>query len=1078
MLRRHSTKSKSDIHRRKSTTSIRSVPLDHFNVAVAQRDAKLAAVQAYSRGEGRRSADKAVFPPRQPGSLDHSKGEGSPRQQQQISRDDSRTSEHELGRRQSVRFVGPDTSRQTRASRISMQNTGPDPGDTVPFRSTCRSESLQNVGSLRRSTLRDTQSIDLPKRNSSCGKTLVTAPKPALKQVHLHALALDHQQYTPEDDIVSMLPSYRRVRKTRSMFTTRSSVRNGGDNTPDAPLSSTASTAKVNSGVFSNPWPRISFLCRKENDPRPSTPNLKAPNSMSFLRHRLADTSTAAPDQDPPFDSSPILPNPPTQEQQSIRSRILPKTSMFFGANGSKIGHNARKSLRQSSSSAAIPASGTTASLSMSMHGSMRIKARKVSSSIKSRFKSLFVSKSEDDPRMPAQQIEAQRTHVSNFFDNRQFGANESETGAFHERSSLSRVSARLPSLHAVPSSERLRSRRGSIDSLESESRGASDEKSRVTSWASTEVNTVIAHGSQDSSEDWGKQRLSVITEHGLHAPSPSLARTKLSLQTITSQEELAAACIMERLPPGATVDSQRVYSALMKRVNETQQHFADILEHQRKSSDNSDPFRTLSPPTSDDSRDSGGPNAFSHAHPPTDAIQETSRSSSDAASGSYRLGGEVYRSLSPPVQLTTKGAGVPVSKPITDRSSAFFGSPTSHLFRTRSPWRRSLQEAIQKDGDSFQDVDFAAATSATEVTDKKAYSESNYSEDTQIQKSGLKHEFPFAGLGHGGSQHQDVHLFSRPATHRPTGERFASTASSIDWKTRLSLDMERMEHSPPSPTRVTGSPFQVEYVVPTMPRAFGHGHVREEAQIGSCEEDEHSTSPVVRLPTHQTTPLGAIEPNVIKLTPQQRSVIQTTPPAATLLQENTMPTSRTSVCFEDVEGSFVVPKDAMRPRASPLGSTGSCGDIKPIVAGQTQRPAHEAHPIRQARSLAHIQSFSRVRAEETGSPRRLLGSPNTVRLMRRKTAVELPIVGGESAVSTPWGFSAAFERRFGGGTLPRGGDLVAKENQSPGGERICEGGEVIEGGTERGRGSKTMVDMFLNSRRRQRQSVGGRAFV
>lgn len=1078
MLRRHSTKSKSDLNRRKSTTSIRSVPLDHINVAVAQRDARLAAVHAFSRGEGRRSADMAVFPPQQQVPRHHSKENNSPTQQQQLSQNGSQNSKHDLCRRQSVRFVGPDAGLQTRASRISMRAAVPEPGDTAFRHSIHRSESSQNVGSLRRSILQDTHNIHLPDRTSSCGKTLVTAPKPALKQVYLHALAPDHQQYTPEDDIASMPSSYRRVRKTRSMFTTRDSVRNSDDTTHDAPLFGSATTAKVNSGVSSHPWCRISFLNRKENNPEPSTPMLKAPKSMSFLRHRRsrADTSTSVPDQDQAFDSSPVFLGSPAQEQHSLRSRILPKPSVFFGSKGSKIGQNVRNGLRHSSSSAALPASGTTASLSMSMHGSMRIKARKVSSSIKSRFKNLFINKSEDDAKMPAQQIEAQRTHVLDLFDDHHFGADVPETGGFHE-SSLSRVSARLPSLHAVPSSERLRSRRGSIDSLGSESRRASDEKSRVTSWASSEVNTVIAHGPQDVSEEWAKQRLSVITEHGLHAPSPSMARPKLSLQTITSQEELAAPTIMEHLPPRATVDSQRVYSALMKRMNDTQQHFAEILEQQRKSSDDSDPFRTLSPPTSDDSSDSGGPKALSHTHPPTSALQGASRSSSDATSSNYKLGFEDHRSLTPPVHLTPKGADVPASKPIMDRASAFFGSPTSHLFRTRSPWRRSLQETIQKDYVSPQDVESVATTSATDLTDKKAFSESNYSQDTLIHRSGMNPEFPVAEFAHHRSQHEDAHHYANASTYRPAGERLVSNASSIDWKTRLSYDIERVERSPPSPTRVTGCLSEVEYVVPTMPRAFGHGHVRENAQTGTYEEDEHNSNPVVRMPTNQTTPLGTIEPNVIKLTPQQRSVIQTTPPAVTLLQENTIPISRTSVSLEDVDVSLLPPKDAMRPRASPLDNSGSCDDNF-MVAGQPQAPAHEAHHIRQARSLAHIQSFGRVRAEETGSPRPLLGSPNTVRLMRRKTAVELPKLGGGSAASTPGGFSAAFERHFGGRTLPRGDDLAAKENQSPRREGIPREGDVREGGTGPTRGSKTMVDVFLNSRKRLRQSGDEGAFV
>lgn len=753
---------------------------------------------------------------------------------------------------------------------------------------------------------------------------------------------------------------------------------------------------------------------------------------------------------------------------------------MFFGTKGSKLGQNVRKTLQHSSSNTALPASGTTASIPMSTHGSMRIKARRMSSSIKSRFKNLFTNKSDDNATLPAQQVEAQRTHVSDFYEGSHFGPAICEGRGFHEGSSLSKVASHVPSLHAVPSSERLHSRRGSIDSLGSESRRVSDEKSRVTSWASTEANTVIARRPCEE-DDWEKQRLSVITEHGYHAPSPSLTRPKLSLQTITSEEELAPPAILERLPPGSTVDSERVYSALMKRMSETQQRFTNILEQQRQASDSSDPFRTLSPPTSDDSSDSGGPAAFTHSHPPATRHQETSRSSSEVTKGSYRLGVEGHRPLSPPVQLNPRGADISASKPITDRSSAFFGSPTSHLFRTRSPWRRSLQDAMEKDGIPSPEPtviapESVATTNAIEMADKKADSASNYSQDTQIHKLEKKQEFPIVGICQSMDTREHDIAHKDTPTRRPTGERIISTASSVDWKTRLSYDVANMAQSPPSPTRVSGPPHEIEYVVPTMPRTFGHGHVREAAQIGVCEEDECKSTPAVRMPTSSTTPLGPIEPNVIKLTPQQRSVIQTTPPpVALLLREHNLPASRTAVSFREDNMSLILPQDAMRPRASPLDSSASCGKSSSDNVVEPQTPAPEARPIRQAKSLAHIQSIGRVRAEETGSPRPL-GSP-TVRLMR-KAAAKLDL-NSRSAAST-LGFSTAFERQF--GSLPRhlAAEVRAKENQSPHVE-VTDGTDGrVESPLEdaQARGSKNMVDMFLNSRRQHRESGDGAAFV
>lgn len=1068
MLRRHSTKSKSDLRRRKSTNSVRSVPLEHISVAAAQRDSKLAAVHAFSRGQDRLSVNMAVFPTQ--AGISHPKEKTSP---MQLSRNDSvasRDSENDgqaLGRKRSIRFVGPNSGLQTRASRISVRDVVSGREDTAPRRLIHKSESAQNVGSSRQTVLRDLQNVQPPDRTSSCGKTLAT-PKSALKHGHLQSLAPDHQPYTPEDDIASMPSSFRRVRKTRSMFTTRMSARNSHETNQDALLLSTGSEARENQGVPSGLRVHLSISSREKNHAAPLTPGIKAPKSMSFLRNRRGRTSESAADHESALGISPILSESSSHEHPP-RSRILTKPSLFFGPKSSKIGQNMRKTLRHSSSNAALPTSDTTTSI----HGSMRVKVRKVSASLRSKFKNLFAHKSEDDAEPPAQQVEARRTHVVDLFNSNPFGSTAIEGRGFQDRSSVSRVPSHIPSLHAVPSSDQLRSRRGSIDSLGGEARRTSDDKSRVTSWSSTEGTTVVTHRPHEKSEDLGSQRLSATTKHILQTPVPSMSRrSRVSLQTITSQEELVAPSIMERLPPGATVDSQRVYSALMKKMSETQQHFAELIEEERKSSGHSDPFRTLSPPTSEDSSDSEVPITHSHEHPQIDGQQDSSRSSSGAQRNARTVEANDHISLSPPIHLTPGGAECS-SKPIMDRSSAFFGSPTSHLFRTISPWRRSLQETIQQGLASCDDTTKSIGPiGATRVADNRADSASNYSQDTQIHNLEVEQEYPVANLSQ--SLHtQEVPVCADAPTYRPTGERLSSMASSAEWKTQLSYDVEKMEQSSTSPTRVSGGRSEVEYVIPTMPRAFGHGHVREAAQIGGYEEDEHNSN--VRMPTNPMAPLGSVEPNIVKSSPQQRSVMQTTPPPATLVRGNSVPPSVRAVSSGEDEMSIIITRDAMRPRDSPLESNGTSGESRLDVVSQPQTPARGAHPVRQAKSLAHIQNFSRVRTEETGSPR-AHGTP-TVRLMR-KAAVKLE-PKSESTASTP-GFSAAFERHF--GSLPRylGADVSAKENQSPHG-KTKDGFDVQVNSRDTksiGRGGKGMVEMFLNSRRRQRDSDDGQAFV
>lgn len=1086
MLRRHSTKSRSDLHRRKSTASVRSVHLEHIDAAVARRDAQTAAMEAFSRAQGRQSTGKALFPP-QPASAN--KENTSPAG---LSRVDSTTSlrsgyrRQGLERRQSVRFVGPESGLQTRASRISMRTAAPERPEAPARRPIQRSQSTQSISYMPRSVFRNSENLPLPDRTSSVGKTTVTpkAAKTALSQAYLQALTPDYEQYTPEDDIASMPSSYRRVRKTRSMLGTRTSLRESVDGNAVGTHGSSphnrgtmAQNKQTTSGAL---FPRYSFMKRREDNAMPSTPQLRAPKSMSFLKSRRDRPDRQSSDGSPSGDASPIF----GVQETSLRSRILPKPPKLFGYKCGEPQQELPKTLRDSSANLDMPASGTDASLGRSRSGSLRNRARKVSTSLKSRFRNLFINKSEEEARLPAQQIEAQRTHVSEVFDENPWTSDVPEHNHCRERSSLSRVSTRIPSLHAIPSHERLHSRRGSIDSCKSAAGQASDEKSRVTSWASTDTNTVIAHRPQEAMDEWEKQRLSIINENGVQNPPQPLGCPVIGLQTITSQEELAPPTALQRLPPGAAVDSQRVYSALMKKMNETQQ-LAGIVEQQRKSSDGSDPFRTLSPSSSIGSGDSSDTVASTQVRNPRTHLSisgkdiekyaSCARPASEREVSSYNelshSAADDHRSLSPPIHLTPKGEGPVAAKTITDRGSAFFGSPTSHLFRTTSPYRRSLQEAMRAErgkdlcrepGETTDER--IALANKSDAAAKVAYSESNYSSETLIKKTEMRLGCPIAkplnAFGSGG----ETSVFEDTPTYRPTGERHVSTASSTGWKAWLSADVAKLE---PSPTRVSGQSPEVEYRIPTMPRSLGHGHVREAAQTSSCEEDEDNARPPVRMPTTSATPLSAIDSNVIKLSPQQRSVMRTTTPPAADMHQDQVATplechTLASSYGDDVLYNFR--SDEAKPPESPSGNRNSSRHCK-LVTPQT--PIRR-HAVRQSKSLAGLKSMNRIGEPQTGSPQPPVSS--TVRLMR-KSASKLAL-NPASATSTP-GFTGVFQRQFGSIGHHLGGQLAEKENQVP--QVPHQDGAKKQSPNIKGqfRDSKAMVDLFLSSRKQQVASRG-----
>ncbi|KAK2075065.1 hypothetical protein P8C59_009223 [Phyllachora maydis] len=121
------------------------------------------------------------------------------------------------------------------------------------------------------------------------------------------------------------------------------------------------------------------------------------------------------------------------------------------------------------------------------------------------------------------------------------------------------------------------------------------------------------------------------------------------------------------------------------------------------------------------------------------------------------------------------------------------------------------------------------------------------------------------------------------------------------------------------------------------MPNSISHGHVREAAQIHEDDETDNSArmTPQTRMPTLPTTPLSAVEPNVVRISPFQRSVKRMTPPS---LSPPPPPPPRSDARHLPENESFgsspppIPVRSARRPSPSPskrpgqayLGMTGS----------------------------------------------------------------------------------------------------------------------------------------------------------
>ncbi|KAK6956371.1 hypothetical protein Daesc_001648 [Daldinia eschscholtzii] len=1063
MQRRNSTKFHY-LDRRKSASSAKSVHLEHIHPETAERDAQAAASQAFARARARSTTDTTLWPP--------PRNNDPPRVADSRGTPDRRSYNSPIKRQQSVRFVREYATHNIRS------NTG---GGNVTATST--------IGTVQGRTCRNNIEPQLQSSASAAG--MASAAKGAAGD-YINALFTGEEYYTPEDDVASVPSSYRKIRKSRSMFTcSEASIASRGDD-------------QSPSSVTRNRPPSVSAssLNGRVSGSMPAT-KLKAPKSMSFLRGRY--------DQSLLFSKRRGSVPMGLSSNESIKARSnmeIPVKSQPTVFSRSK-SINAEKSFRKSMRD------GSDETLSMDgkvrKDGSLRNRARKVSNSFKHKLKSFFnlVKGDTDEAEFPPQHIEASKSHIMDPGSLGYTGHDESQFEPTSDEAAISRVPSGVPSLHAVPSYQQLRSRQGSLESLRSERR-VSDERSRVTSWSNSETNTLNTLGSQRN--EWDRQRLSVIKENGMHVSSSS-ARPNASIYC--TSPDISVRSFQPPLPPRPVpIDSQRIYSALMKRLNDTNKH-SQTSEPQRQETANSfidtdavplrgssrdhdkrssisratirhvipDDLPDLSParrtqksrvvngPRLNVEQDKSSPHPYSRVD--TEKLELPSSTSIPRANETREL---ADKSLPPPPIPHIEKYSSP-AKTLSTRSSAFFASPTCHLFRTRSPYRRALQDTMKAESQStrLRSPEFnpwmrsltnlpirCPSRCESEVDKKMYYAESVYSSTTEEPSTGLLNSnapaiaenFPRHSTNHG-----DATIFINPPVYRPAPppppppkQRVASSASSVEWKTWLSANISKLEGTPGN----SADANIIEYAIPSTRPS---GHVREKAQIN--DEDEQISLEVYK-PTRPDSALAIIE-NHARASPQTpRNIPSTSSPSYDCGKENEMP-----------ERPTILSKSALRttPSLSSVRSTqGAKASMEP-----TKKSASDS--IRW-KSVAHKPSLNAIPGNSTPA--------STMKLVRRQQpgskilATPTPSTGlglmvdKNSAKNSP---STDSKRIFGTMAFNKTENVSPKEavdvnaDADPYG---IQGSGVLGPGSElspQSIGSKKIVDLFLSSRRKRMAS-------
>ncbi|KAF5628860.1 hypothetical protein F52700_7953 [Fusarium sp. NRRL 52700] len=1017
MLRRNSSRKKNrrPLSRSKSTNSVTRSPirdLESINPARAERDANIAAVISYQRAQDRDSSE-GMPPPRDPASFypERSDGTGSVIRHS-LERTDSALSGHgssNIARKKSVRFTGP--LAHPRRNFAPRANGGRD----SPTKATSAIHAFGNANARPSSTL--SFHNERPDNFS-------------LTRRYLETLQPPDSCYHPEEDAASMALSYKKVRKSRSMVT-----------------SSHAETGTISSKTWSARSRQPPAVPRRlptnsENEQlkaaMPPNPSLRASTSMGFLktRRRLAASRSSSRADD--HDLAVQLARErfrQIQEQDAKKSQ----SSLLRPKHTQSEGSPFRKSMRNSSNNTAVSALSTNSGLKQR---GIRKTARKVSHGLRSRLRGLFGrgKSSEDSDRHEHEQVAVEKD--SDAESCLQIGDAEST-----EEASMFQVTSHVPSLHDVPSNQQLRSRKGSVESFGDGDQHIPDDKSRVTSWTNSMTDTVTSHGTLG---DWERQRLSVIKENGTHIPSSARSIEYLEQQTRDMIADMS-------------VDSERVYSALMERLAQKEptdrvlQSQPGSVKSRVTNTGNSDgqsinrqwdcsTIRCVRPDDNifRDKKDHSSRSSSSATEVPEHENKHPPQAGhTSAVEHMAALDWSDDRTHSESEHTSVLLQGLEPHRTITQRSSAFFASPSCQSFRSPSPYRRALRASqmnSEDEQDAFQGSRYLHSLSTLCLPTRQ---DSSPSSGKDLQVGDAESIYSCAGddanPGHSASENtagqNETGIYNDPVPPPEVPARLpyrqhqrdTSTASSVEWKTWLSSKVSQLE-APLTPTKRE----KWSDVLPTL------GHVRENASIGSTPEHFTPTKDGVM----NRSPLNSIKGNA-QTFQGGGSPTRSTRQVLIGYDENAAPSYKANTNTKERPPS-IPPRSTLRavPSLPSVGSRGYVADTGAVKGMPRMRSLNTIGRLNSTpeESIGRRRSRTRVTGWQ-GSPTK--SSPGVRALTNtQRPRTESPALRGDFGLKYPIK-SKTIEREPGDTMRSRESDAQAM-------------------------GSKTMVDLFLSSRRNQ----------
>ncbi|TPX10651.1 uncharacterized protein E0L32_008385 [Thyridium curvatum] len=1015
MLRRQSTKSRSDPARRKSVSSGRSVCLEHLDADVALRDAHIAALHAYNQGTDRSAQAQRLFPVSL--SRCHSSKETST-----LSRSSS------LATQAHRRFANTGATKVRSVRYVRSASQADQAKDEERRAYTPSTPREHDHCSENNNQVRDETHGHGMLKSPVCNLSKTSGANTVIKQHD--TLILDNSQgdgadyYTPEDDIASQALSFRSLRRSQSMFTShQKSLR--------SPNPGGVGHLKENrqpSTIFPASHADLDWPGQSPQDQASLFPLI---SKEPYEGEATCTASRLTPD-------SSLIPQPLRLASTTVQepAKPLPPSAMM------------RKSLRSSSSNSAVPSFAGTGKSTIKRDGSLKIVARKASQSLKSKFRTLLGRPKTDLDTEPLQ--EQQTVALASIFDSEASSPASKRGEHPSDAGTVSNVQQNLVSLYSFPSTERLKSQQGLIGDISCGEPNSSyrDEESRATSWAGSSL--VSAGHPWEESSDWQRQRLSVIDEHHNHCPSPSLQRQRRANLGTSPPATLAGCQAQIAAMPGATFDTQRLYSALMKKLDEGREPSRTRRPY-APSDALSNPFRTVSPTATNTSNNQGGSGASASTTP---TIQKPSATDDG----------------------TRKDEGYenPNASCYHDPS---LDSPSFHLFRTASSYRIALQESMQASEGAMRHE------ASPILTKSRSYSASEYSSHgTSESQAAAEIRSILQGFTKSPDMMRSKAEGQRDWHDRSIKKSDTAPGSSIDWQSWLTDNACSMELQS-SPARSVRSSTTTQALL-RIPKC--RGHVREPAQI-SDESDGHDSSDFADDdPVLAATPLS-----IERATPWQPSLARLNMSTTTNLVENEAPSS---ISKDEMNGDAslpdstpppVPPRNPLRDLSSGVGNSLT---IEESVQSTKKQYYHPRTPedrllaARRAKSLARLRSLKKLHA--AGNDRNSAPTSASARL-GGYAARALDGHGVGSTTSSP-GLTTALQRQFGprpharlGKSQDRLADMSEEHRNDPGVDGQADACETTPS-LQPPLGGQRIVDIFLSSRRKRMVSTdeGGTAFV